>query len=270
MVHAHDLLREHIALCRLIEKGKGLMLFDPPALPLWLPAKPAIIRPANDVKRASFIPGMFPAAAAAAPKTPFGITYVATSKDASTATTFTFTNHSIGAADSSRIVVVGLADAGSGGNTISSVTIGGNSAAIAVQTSGTSTRVGIAYLAVPSGTTATIVATYSGSVSRCFVNVYSVVGAQNGTPFDTDGPAGGGTSSRSITIDAPIGGGVIAISTDGNADDTTWTNATEDNDDISNGFDGVSVAHYTTPGATETNKSITANSVRAVCGASWQ
>lgn len=39
------------------------MIYDQPP-PIWLPPKPAIIRPDNRIKKANFLPGMFPAGAA--------------------------------------------------------------------------------------------------------------------------------------------------------------------------------------------------------------
>lgn len=215
----------------------------------------------------NFLPGWAPGFIAAV-RRPVGVSYIGTSKTNAFATVHTFTNHAIGDADASRIVCVGVAVSST--NAISSVTIGGVAATIVANTTGTSTRTAWAYLAVPAGTTATIVVTMASLTTyRVFVNVYRVVDAA-GTPTDTDAPAGGATASRTVTIDVPALGSAIAVSTDGNADNTTWTNATEDNDDTTNGNDSVACAHFdNTTDVAITGRIITANSVRCLSGIAW-
>lgn len=109
--------------------------------------------------------------------------FVAATASTSDTTAYTFSSHSIGTASDNRMVVVfinGVEATAATAKTISSVTIGGSTATIAVQAGqAVSTNynvAGIAYLAVPVGTTADIVVTFSGAMSRASIAVYAISG----------------------------------------------------------------------------------------------
>ena len=210
----------------------------------------------------NFLPGWSVGAAA---RSPVNISYVSHATNDTGAATYTYTNQDIGAASYDRLVVVHVANAVAG--TITGVTIGGNAAANAANTTGTSTRTSLWYLRVPTGTTATIVVSFSGAINRCHIQVLRVTRQSSDTPFDTAAPAGGGDASRTITIDAPASGGIIAAAI-GDAGSVTFTNATE-LDDVTAAFDTLACGKYITPVNTELGRIITVNPCRAICGAAW-
>jgi Putative Ig domain len=137
-----------------------------------------------------------------------------TAQNSSTAGTasYTFAAQSIGAADSTRIVCVLFAH---GINTaaITGVTIGGVSAtqvsgAATPLTSGMSTDAW--YAAIPTGTTADVVATFTGAQTRVAIAVYRAVGT--GVAISSgvrNTSASVSTLTQTATI--PSGGGAIGI-----------------------------------------------------------
>lgn len=157
--------------------------------------------------------------------------YIGTASSGTSASSFTFSSQSIGTADTNRIVFVAVGATGNSGVTVSSVTIGGNNATLVNSGSigfGTMT---CAYLVVPSGTTATIVANFSGSQNRCAIDVYAIYNAKT-TPYDTALTQQSATSSTiTNNVDIPrnatciytyvAGGGYLASS---------YSSATEDYD----------------------------------------
>lgn len=180
------------------------------------------------------------------------LSYVGATEDTSNATAYTFTSHSIGAAAANRVVHVGIV--GGSLTTISSpssVTIGGTAASlnVAVNT-GVSNgfSAAIASLAVPTGTTATIVVNFSTTQVRCKIVVWASYGAFSALAFRT----GTDTDSDPLTasLDVPAGGFVLAISKAYRASGYlggTWTNVTED-------YDGASGEGATTQGETAASK----------------
>lgn len=151
----------------------------------------------------------------------------------------TYSSVDIGTADASRIVVV-LVGTELSASTPSACTIDYGSGDTAM-TAGTGGNQGISYsqlyyLAVPTGTTATIKVTYSATNPGTTANhiaVYKVTGAKvsttggdNSTDMDSTDPL----TTGSITIAS--GGAFLAIASCGADTQTkTWANATEDLDD---------------------------------------
>src|SRR5678809_273419 len=107
--------------------------------------------------------------------------------DASDLTAYTFTNRAIGTADATRMVLVGITERGALAPDISSVTIGGNAAAnLKTRKSTSGLDISAIYgLAVPTGTTATIVVNLSAAAQRLQIIVASLTGDYNATPLDT-------------------------------------------------------------------------------------
>lgn len=201
-------------------------------------------------------------------KAPMAASFVTNGMTPSGSNPYTFSGVSIGDAAGDRLVVVAIGWGTSGTVTVSSATIGGVSASIAAQTTGTNVGIALIYAVVPSGTTADIVVTMSTSGSRLYYGVWRVTGQLSTTPYDTDAPAGGGSASRSVTIDIPAGGFVFAASQGSDPGGVTWTNATErwdysDFNDKNNGAD-------TTSATLVTNQNISVSSARAICAAAWQ
>lgn len=157
-------------------------------------------------------------------------TYIGSTASASDLTTYTFTDHAIGAAASDRLVVVVVHLSAAASRTLSSLTIGGNSATINGTTnvgSGSGVLTAIAYLQVTSGTTATIVVTASGGCLGCQIDVYSLTNLSSQTPQDAD-LAAVGSGPRSLTSTTTANGVVIAGATSTTTHDFSWTGPTED------------------------------------------
>lgn len=154
-------------------------------------------------------------------------TYIGTTADVSTRTVYTFTNHAIGTASADRWVAVLINAGAAGGRTVSSVTINGVAAQLDSTTNGSFTvPTTYAWLAVPAGTTATIVVTFSGACTGCAVSVYALTGLSSGTPVDSDTSSSPGSG---VTLTTPLNGVMLSHITAG-AGAMTWTGPTEDFD----------------------------------------
>lgn len=126
---------------------------------------------------------------------------------AAASTTRTFSAQDTGPAYEGRLLVAcGMYDYSSGTPTVSSVTIGGVSATIAVQANSGSAGVGtyIAYAIVPSGTAVDIVATFSASVVTGRIKLHVVENYQSSTPHVTDSDSGAKTA-LSFGVEMPAG-----------------------------------------------------------------
>lgn len=233
---------------------------------LWVPSKPAIIRPAAIKKPTAkrdngliFLPPtiMSRGVVTVSFQTP-------PSEDTGDTSPYTFTSVPIGTAAGDRIVVVGIASRENAARTISSVTIAGNTATNAVTANDPVAGAGIAalyYLAVPSGTTATIVVTFSGGMRRCYINVWAVYGS-SGAPTHTASDTVFSASALNTTISCNANGAILgmaeALASSGTAS-WTWTNLTEQSDFQSSesAQAGYSGAHSTFSSA-QSSLSITA------------
>jgi len=152
------------------------------------------------------------------------ITYITTASDATDLTTYTFSTQSIGDANSSRKVIVGV-HGSINFQTVSTVTVGGISATILVQEATLGIVAAIAIAEVPTGTTADVVVTFTGAMDRCAIGIWRAVGSISMTPIDTgSSTADPGTD----TLTSVIGGYCVCVGTGG--DTATWTNATENYD----------------------------------------
>lgn len=180
-------------------------------------------------------------------------TFIAGVVDGANLTTYTFTSAAIGTSSPDRIVVVCAVGAvGSVSPTISSVTVGGNTATVLSQTTMDSTATlfvtaGIAAIAVPTSSTATIVVAFSSGMARAAIEVYSVTGAIGIGPFNTSTVASSTGTSLTRTIVSPTEGCVIGITVSNGAGAVptgfTWTNTTEDADTLVEVGTRVGAAH---------------------------
>jgi hypothetical protein len=189
---------------------------------IWLPPKPAIVRPAP-VQKANFLPGMFPglmmvAAAASPPPT---LTYVTNAISAANLTTYTFSSVDIGAADATRYVIVSVY--GLNTATISSASIGGISADIIEQRTNDGLVTGLIGASVPTGTTADIVVTFSTGQQRSGIGVWQAINLASTTPTDTATDIG-----TSLTLDVNVldDGFVVAAAHDSGDPNFSWSGAT--------------------------------------------
>jgi hypothetical protein len=146
---------------------------------------------------------------------------------------YTFASQNLGTADAARYIVVVVQSRGTtSGLAISSVTVAGSSATIAVQLTNTASAYsvcGIAIVAIAAGTSGDIVVATAANALRCAIQVYRVVGINSVTAYDTGGEA---AADPTDTINVPAGGLAIggASSAVVSGQSTAWTGITEDDD----------------------------------------
>lgn len=161
--------------------------------------------------------------------------YRASYTSTSDLTTYTFAASDIGTASADRIVVVGVAATGGTNNTtIASGTIGGISATVGVdaRTATLNPQASFMYAAVPSGTTGSIVITFSAGKLRTSISVWAVYGAST-TATDSDTLFDLATTSMSLSaLTVPTNGMGFFMTVHNNITTTGWgwTNATERSD----------------------------------------
>jgi hypothetical protein len=159
------------------------------------------------------------------------VTFLQTASSASDLQTYTFASQNLGAAAAGRYIIVAvMGRVGSIDSSITSVTVGGVTASIAVQVtrndSPNSHCVGLAIASVPTGTTGDIVVVFSTTMLRAFIGAYSTDAA----PVLTDTKTSSVTDP-SATIAVAAGGFVVGVSTTANAASTAaWTGITENYD----------------------------------------
>lgn len=156
-------------------------------------------------------------------------TFLQAADDGTNLTTYTFAGQNLGAADAGRYIVVCVESRASLARTISTVTVGGVSASIAVQVSNGNNVAGIAIAAVPTGTTGDVVVTFSGSVLRAAVQLYRVLGIDSATPADFDSSA---AADPTVNLDVPAGGVAFGCVLTTSTGTTAWTGLTEDHDSV--------------------------------------
>lgn len=215
---------------------------------LWIPPKPAIIRPAApDLVKASFLPGMFPLAVPQASDGSLALSYTDSFTSTTSGSSFTSGSEDIGNADASRRVIVAVvwSTSTSSPKTLSSATIGGLSATIHQQIAPNGIRSALISRKVPSGLTAVCSVTLSGSVSNCSMFFYRLVNESSSSPYDTasDITLSGSTLSANLSI--PSNGVAIGVAIHKTLPLTTfsWTNLTEDVDLVLQANYGRSSAH---------------------------
>lgn len=139
------------------------------------------------------------------------MTYIGTTSETTGATTFTFTAHAIGTAAADRFVIVCAAGANiTTSQTVDSCTIGGNAATLIARTVlSDDLAVGMFGLLVAAGTTATITATYSRSMSRSSISVFTMTGAASTTPRSS-GAANSVATSQTLNLATPYAAATLA------------------------------------------------------------
>ena len=200
---------------------------------------------------------------------PFSLEYVAGSfaSDASNLTTYTFNSVPFGAAEANRILIVAFMYNRIGGQGTHSCTIAGNATTV-VQANGTNVSTSLCYTKIPSGTSGTVVVSSdAGTGLAASIAVFRLVGQTSDTPFHSHAPAGGGDSSRAVTINLPTNGGAcISAGGDNGNPSGNWTNATGQWAEVVEAA-GHSGGLYL--GGPQTGRVITHSDCRAICGLSW-
>ena len=166
------------------------------------------------------------------------VTFEDDTTDATNATNYTFSSQNFGPADADRRIVLAIHARANASRTISSVTIGGVTAAVVsdgtndafAETSngGAETQAALYSALVPTGVTGSVVMNWSDEMLRCGIEVYSMIGASGAQADEVFNTEGDGVSN-SFTLPArscAVGSSSHASSTL----DFTWTNLTKDTD----------------------------------------
>lgn len=162
-------------------------------------------------------------------------------------TTYTFSASDLGEADSARVVVVATLCVAGSGRTVSSMTIGGVSATLAV-TSGSGTNNNeLWYAVVPSGETGDIAVTWSGACTACGIHVWAGYPASS-TPVDALGTFNAADTTRVLTDLAKTAGGFACFATRASGSQTVilTQNGAET---ITENYDGALTSGTVTSGA---------------------
>ncbi len=126
----------------------------------------------------------------------------------SSVSSYTFSAVSIGAAVATRKIVVAVGASASVSRSISSVTLGGNAMTLIVAAT-SANPLGIYTIDVAAGTTADVVVTFSGSMSRCRVSVYRFTGTWSTLDSASDATPSSGVFS--VTSNTASGGALVAV-----------------------------------------------------------
>lgn len=190
-----------------------------------------------------------------------------------TLSSYTYSNISIGTASSNRIVAVFVVGSDSATKSVSSITIGGTTATL-----GTNTQIsgsflaGMGYLNVTSGTTATVVVNFSGTVRDVGVFVYALYDLNSETPVDTDNSPASSVTSKTLTMTTEADGIVIGATIAGlTVTSYTWTSPLVADSTLTNVSRYRGVASVISTG-TSTNVTVTPNSTNfmTLIAASWR
>lgn len=206
---------------------------------LFVPAAPALILPKWARAQGGMMPG--PGTVHSIGST-FSLDFTGNAEDGTSQTTYTFTSVPIGAANANRVVGIGFWWRSTNDtDVISGVTIDSGGGAVAcsqasgakvIRADGDLNLADIWYLAVASGTIATVAVTLSVAGLRCGMSAYRIITT---TPTPNNGTFGIDTSpnfetATSGTLTIPGGGAGFAMYGERNAlgSGITWTNATKD------------------------------------------
>ncbi|MGE0604992.1 MAG: hypothetical protein AB7O46_14530, partial [Xanthobacteraceae bacterium] len=165
-------------------------------------------------------------------------------QDTSNLSTYTFSSADLGTPASNRYIIVGAIGVGGSASAISSVTVGGVSAALVI--AGTlqfASPIELWIASVPTGATGNIVVVFNSSESACGIGVWAAYLASP-TAIDT----GSGTTTFNDTLTSAAGGFAVAISMLNSAAGSTWTNITENYDNVVETSSQMSGASITTTG----------------------
>lgn len=160
------------------------------------------------------------------------ISYVSNANVATNNVQHTFPGQSIGATGNNRYIAVCISGYQGTIGALSSATIGGISATIAVQANGTTTVTAIIIAAVPTGTTADIVLNWAVNTQLLGISVYRIVDLNSGTAntTGTDTVLSAGVASLTLNNNANAVMIASACSIDGTAWGSWTSGLTEDSD----------------------------------------
>ena len=193
-------------------------------------------------------------------RVPPSISYVDTTVSTTDTNEYTFTDHATGTADGTRRTIVGIVgEDGSNDFSVTGVTVGGVAATEVVDTAaaGAAIQSAIYIIDNPTGTTATIVVTFSEAITGAAVSVWAANNLASSTAVATN--SGTNSSGAAITLslntqveDIIVGVGGANVSSEA----AVWAGLTEDAETAITGEAEISVAHDTAATA-ETPRAIT-------------
>lgn len=153
--------------------------------------------------------------------------YITSNSSATDATSYTFAGTSLGTAGPNRLIVVGSAARSGASNSYSSVTVGGSAMSSAVVRNAAQTNVGLHYLLVPTGISADIVVTFTGTAARCGIGVWALYNlaqqAARSTASDT-------AATLALSLNTFPDAIALAITYTGGSTSEVWTGLTENFD----------------------------------------
>ena len=180
----------------------------------------------------SFLPGMFPAAAAVSSVPPSGLTFLTHEEDTANRTVYTFSNVAIGQPAEDRRIIVAAHSIQTSEKAISSITIGGVSATIHLNLNSASTTsdtdLVMASALVPDGTTADIVVTHNTDADLCVIGAWSLYGETSSSPHDTASDTSFSGFFLETSIDIPENGALIAAASAVNSGGASWSTTVEE------------------------------------------
>lgn len=198
--------------------------------------------------------------------TPKVLTFRTSGSSASSATC-TVSSVTTGTAQADRYVVVTVGAVGSVGNVITGVTCDGNAMTQVVYVINSSSKAAIYILNVPTGTSSTIVVTFSGTISAIIVGVYTATGLLSSTAVGTNSQTVDNTATNLTTV---ANGFAIGVAITNATSTFTWNNLSEDYDVASGsrGSSGASISPNSSPSLSITCDGTSANNPAQVF-ASW-
>lgn len=200
------------------------MIEQPP--PIWMPPKPAIIKPAPVIRKASFLPGMFPAAVVAG-GTPAFVVPTDHRANNNGANNYNFSSVDFGDEHPSRRIIVAVTTSSGLGSNLTTCAIAGSSATEVTD----ATPVHIFIRHVPTGATGTVSLSYSGAqASGTAIRVWSAYGLRSELPVDVkQATLNVGVAGADLSCNTRSGGIVVAAAGRGaNGTGQTWVGVTED------------------------------------------
>ncbi len=250
------------------------MIFDLPPDPpkFWLP-KPAIIRPATDLVRPQ---GLIKARRRSVGSPPATIAFLSPLRgNSSNLTTYNFTAHNLGAADSDRIIGVALGASGGGTPTGNTLTVDGFGLTKAVTVnSGSGNYVAEIWMGAVGGvnTSGTVSITFSRSMFDCCIAVFGCRKLKSITPTATDTELVDNTAMTAARLAGGVGIGVVIT---GSSNTWNWSGDAVDQGDVQDGsgnlYMSAAMASFTTGGtATFTPDAVTGAPSVVACMATFR
>ena len=195
------------------------------------------------------------------------ISFVGCTSSSSDLTTYTFTDHATGTAGARKTIVGVSGGDGATNFSVSSMTVGGAAATEVADNSASTGSLAQSAIYIkdnPSGTTATIVVTFSEAIEDAAVCVWAAYDVSSETATDT--ASGFDTSGGAITLDLDVAtnGVAVGMSSSDSADSHTWTGMTERSDanqSPTHRYSGADTSTAGTPFATTVDETDTGDLV---------